>query len=159
VGEWFEWSKGLTVGGNLAVMESELTRSDAEYDLVSAYGAKKTRRMAGQPEHLVGVNLMYDIEAWGSAFGLFLTRRGDMLVTGDSVNGDRYVPMIFENPVNTLDFSYAQKIGKIWTLGFRLKNILDPAIEQEYRLEQGGEVLKSSYKLGREYSVSLSCEW
>ena len=159
LGDWVGWAKGLTAGANAAFMESEVTRPKAEYDSVKPFGGRRTRRMAGQPDHLLGLNVMYDIEAWGTSLGLFFTRRGDALVTGDSVNGDRYIPMIFENTVDTLDFNLSQKIYKRWSLGFRVKNILDPDIEQEYRLEKGGEALRSSYKLGREYSLSLSCEW
>ncbi len=159
LGEWLDWSKGLTLGANFALMESEVTRSANEYASVKAYGGGRTRRMAGQPDHLLGLNLMYDVEAWGSCFSLFFTRRGDALLSGDSVNGDRYVPMVFENPFDTLDFGFSQKLTKRWTLGLRVKNILDPEIEQEYRLEKGGEAVRSSYKVGREYSVSLACEW
>lgn len=159
IGEWAGWARGLTAGANLALMESEVTRPEYEYQLVKAFGGKRTRRMVGQPEHLLGLNLTYDIESWGSAFGLFYTRRGDALVAGDSVNGDSYYAMIFENPVDTLDFSFSQKIYRRWTLGFRVKNMLNPDIEMEYRTEGGLSASRSSYKLGREYSMSLSCEW
>jgi TonB-dependent receptor len=159
LGEWIGWTKGLTIGANAALMDSEVTRPQAEYESVKAFGGRRTRRMAGQPDHLLGLSLMYEIEDWGTSLGLFFTRRGDALVSGDSVNGDRYIPMIFENTVDTLDFSLSQKFWDHWNLGFRVKNILDPDIEQEYRLEKSGEALRSSYKLGREYSLSLSCEW
>jgi TonB-dependent receptor len=159
LGDWIDWTKGLTIGANAALMESEVHRPQNEYESVKPYGGRRTRRMAGQPDHLLGLNLMYDIEAWASSFNLFFTRRGDMLVSGDSVNGDRYVPMVFENQIDSLDFGFSQKIMRRWTLNFRVKNILDPEIQQEYRLEKGGEAIRSSYTMGREYSVSLACEW
>ncbi len=161
MGAWWRYARGLTLGFNTTLMESEVTRTENEYNTVKEYGAKRTRRMAGQPDYILGTYAMYDIEQWGSSFAAFFNRRGDVLSTGDSYNGenDVYVPMIYEEPAEQLDLGFSQKFLGRWAVGLRAKNVLDPQIKRMYRTEDGKEALRSSYRRGREYSVSLSCEW
>lgn len=164
LGYWWKYAKGLTLGFNSTLMDSELTRPQSEYEQLKQFGIDKTRRMAGQPEYILGTYAMYDIEEWGTAFGLFFNRRGDVLATGDSVNPEYgsngvYIPCIYEEPLEQLDFTFSQKFLERWAIGFKIKNLLDPQIQRKYHLDDGREMLHSSYRRGREYSISLSCEW
>ncbi|MFO7936506.1 MAG: TonB-dependent receptor [Kiritimatiellia bacterium] len=161
MGAWWKYAKGLTLGFNLTLMDSEVTRPADEYETLKEFGADKTRRMAGQPDYILGTYAMYDIEDWGTSFGLFFNRRGDALASGDSYHGeyDVYVPCIYEEALEQLDFTFSQKFLDRWAVSFKVKNLLDPQVKRMYRTEDGKEALRSSYRKGREYSISLSCEW
>lgn len=161
MGYWWKYARGLTLGFNSTLMDSEVTRPKDEYESLKEYGVGKTRRMAGQPDYILGTYAMYDIKDWGTSFGFFFNRRGDALATGDSYNGeyDVYVPSIYEEPLEQLDFTFSQKFLDHWALGFKVKNLLDPKVERKYHLDDGRTALRSSYRKGREYSIALSCEW
>ncbi len=159
IGVWWEQAKGLTLGFNSTLMDSEVTRTKDEYEQVRQFGGDLTRRMAGQPDYIIGTYAMYDIEDWGTGFGLFFNRSGDVLAVGDGVDGDEYTPCIYLKPLEQLDFTFSQKIYERWSLGFKIKNLLNPRVESEYRMENNQSVERSSYRVGREYSISLACEW
>ena len=159
MGVWWKYAKGLTLGFNSTLMESEVTRPADEYKLVKEFGGDTTRRMAGQPDYILGTYAMYDIEDWGSSFGLFFNKRGDVLAVGDSVDDSKYTPCIYEEPLEQLDFTFRQKFYEHWSVGFKIKNLLDPQVKRVYKMDNGKEALRSSYRKGREYSISLSCEW
>jgi outer membrane receptor protein involved in Fe transport len=160
IGQLWSYARGLTLGFNSTLMESEVVRPADEFQQVQEFGAERTRRMAGQPEYILGTYAIYDIEDWGTSLGLFFNRRGDVLAVGDSVdNGDEYTPCIYEEPLEQLDFTISQRFLKRWTVGFKIKNLLNPKVKRVYRMEDGNEALRSSYRRGREYSISLACEW
>jgi outer membrane receptor protein involved in Fe transport len=159
MGVWWQYARGLTLGFNSTLMDSQVTRPKDEYEQVKEFGGDSTRRMAGQPDYIIGTYAMYDIEDWGTGFGLFFNRVGDLLSVGDSVDGDEYTPCIYQQPLEQLDFTFSQKFYERWTLGFKIKNLLNPKVSSEYRMENGKSIERSSYRVGREYSVALSCEW
>ena len=71
-----------------------------------------------------------------------------------------YIPNIYATSVATLNFGISQKIGKHTKLQFQVKNLLNPEIEEVYRSEYtGGDVTKSSYTKGIDFSLSLTASF
>lgn len=171
LGQFVEALDGLSVGGNLTLIDSEVTMSDDDVGFyyqdpevrnVERFGFVETsREMVNTPERLYNLFATYDLEKTGTKLGLFYTVQGDTLLAGADNRGNDYVPNVYATEFGTLNFSLSQKIGERWTLGFKAKNLLDPEIQQVYRSEHidGGDVLKRSYSKGMEFSVSLGCEF
>ncbi|OJR70240.1 hypothetical protein BK387_31395 [Escherichia coli] len=54
-----------------------------------------------------------------------------------------------------LDFTFKMKFNKRFGIGLNAKNLLDPKIEREQQ-NKTQDVLVRSYKLGRNFSLSLN---
>jgi hypothetical protein len=165
------WSplEGFSVGANATFIESEVTMQESHRGVGGGAQLPETRDMLNAPEHLYNFNFMYDNKDWGTQAGLFYTVTGDTLVSGGSMIGT-YNPSVYSKEYGTLTFSLSQKIGKNWKVSFKAKNLLDPEIQEVYRADQltgpsgiiekiPGEVVKTSYKKGMDFSISLSCEF
>jgi TonB-dependent receptor len=165
------WSSidGFSVGANATFIKSEVTMLESHRGVGGGPKLPETRDMLNAPEHLYNFNFMYDNKDWGTQAGLFYTVTGDTLVSGGSMFGT-YNPSVYSKEYGTLTFSLSQKIGKNWKVSFKAKNLLDPQIQEVYRADQltgpagtiaeiPGEALKTSYKKGMDFSISLSCEF
>ena len=163
LGQFISALDGLSVGGNLTLINSEVTLPDDEVLRLDTFGPAgdwRTRNMTGAPEDLYNLFATYDIEKTGTKLALFYTVTGDTLVAGPRSRGE-YVPSVYAKQYGTLNFSLSQKFGEHWSLGFKAKNLLDPKIQEVYRSDyvEGGDVLKKSYTRGMEFSISLGCEF
>ncbi len=162
LGQFFNPFDGLSVGGNLTLISSEVTMPEDEVDRYyqNNYGFVETSRdMLNAPEYLYNLYTTYDIDKTGTKLGLFYTVKGDTLVAGPSTYGE-YIPSVYAKEYGSLNFTASQQFGDRWNLAFKVKNITDPRIEQVYRSDVlGEEVLKSSYTKGVEYSLGLSGSW
>lgn len=161
LGRFWPAVDGLSVGANATKIDSKVTVSDDEVDFLKTNAGVTilNRDMTGAPEHLYNVYALYDLAEWGTRFSLFYTVRGDTLVAGAGSNNANFVPSIYEAEVGTLNFSVSQKFGKDdqWDLTFKAKNLTDPDIDQVYRSRLvASDVIRTSFKRGREFSVSLS---
>lgn len=152
--------EGFSIGGNVTLINSEVTLPKREADSLRAAGfPEPTRDMTNAPEFLYNIFTTYDIERTGTQLALFYTVRGDMLIAGAADSGS-YMPSVYEKEYGTLNFSWLQKLGKIWKLKFQAKNLLNPAIDTVYRSDYiDGDVQKTSYTKGIEYSIGLSANF
>ncbi len=154
-----DWLADFTVGGNASLITSEVTLPAEEQAGLAGVGVNtRTRPLLGQPEYLLNANIVYDNTRTGTALGLFYTLTGEKLVVGEAVS-DNYNPNVYELPVDSLDFSLEQKIGRHWRVTFRAKNLTDPLIERAYRVTWRPDITQSSYKRGIDYSLSATCTW
>jgi outer membrane receptor protein involved in Fe transport len=55
-----------------------------------------------------------------------------------------------------LDFTLKQRLNDVWTLGFSAKNLTNTEREISYDDDVVSASSNESYKLGREYKISLS---
>ncbi len=163
LGEWHESLAGLMIGGNATVIESEVTLPKEETEeladpLIDA--PIRTRHMMNAPEHLYNIYMTYESEQYGTKVGVFYTVRGDMLVAGAGQAETNFIPNVYETEYGTLNFTFAQKLNDHWTIKFKAKNLLNPKIQTVYRSEYiGQDVVRSSYRKGIDFSVSLGAEW
>jgi outer membrane receptor protein involved in Fe transport len=172
LGEWWSPLAGLSVGGNLTVIESKVDATPELENLeVSALGLShpeiikadyngNTRDMMGAPEYLYNLNATYTVPKFGTELGLFYTVKGDSLKAAGTQDEGNWIPHVYEKKFASLNFSLSQKLGENWKLGFKAKNLLNPEIQTVYRSNyNGGDVAKTSYTKGREFSISLSYEF
>ncbi|WP_145194635.1 TonB-dependent receptor [Planctomycetes bacterium Poly30] len=160
---YWEALEGLSFGANATFIQSEVSLPDSEAADFASYGYDLTKRDAtNAPEHLFNVYLTYDVPYTGTLLGLFYTVRGDTLVTGDSLadNGTKYIPAVYQEQFDTLNFSVAQQLSKHFRLQFRAKNLTNPSINEIYRSDfVEGETLNTTFTRGIEYSVSISANF
>jgi outer membrane receptor protein involved in Fe transport len=116
------------------------------------------RDMEGQPNFLFNFNLGYDIDEWGTSLNYFYNIRGDVLKTGAAV-GWSAVPDVYTKQLDTANISLSQKIGDTLKLTVGAQNLLNATVEDVYRLPDGTEISKRSYREGIRYSVGLSGSW
>ncbi|QHI70038.1 TonB-dependent receptor [Tichowtungia aerotolerans] len=169
MGEWWDLLDGLSVGGNLTYIQSELDASGKEIkdlfdaglaDVVAAEYDGTIRDMMGTPEYLYNLNATYTVPKFGTELGLFYTVKGDALKTAGTQDGGYYFPHVYEKEYATLNFSLSQKLWERWKLGFKVKNLLNPEVQDVYRSKYTGQdMVKNSYKKGVEFSISLGCEF
>ncbi len=151
--------EGLSIGANATIIDSEVTLPEDEIDKLNQpniMAPMTTRHMTNAPEHLYNLFLTYDIDD-KTQFGLFYTVRGDTLIAGAGQANGRYIPNVYETEYGTLNLSLSRKLSENGTLKFQAKNLLDPKIESVYRSRYiGGDVTKTSYRKGMEFSLSYS---
>ncbi|MEA3305566.1 MAG: carboxypeptidase regulatory-like domain-containing protein [Candidatus Omnitrophota bacterium] len=169
-GKLHPWLKGLQGRFNATIIDSEVTvpleLPDTGQNLVgvriNADGnavISRARDMKGAPEYLLNASIIYDISNWGTQFSAFYTRKGDTLVAGEGIS-DGYFPNVYAKGYAELALGLSQKLWNNWKLTFRAKNVLNPKIEEVYRSSYiDGDALKTSYRKGRIFSISLSGEW
>ena len=159
LGEFWKGLDTVSVGANATFISSEVTLPDdeaAEFLDPNVQAPMPTRDMTNAPAHLYNVYLTWDAKDSDTQVSLFWTVQGDTLVAGADANQDRFVPNVYAKEYDTLNFSVSHATGIIrWQL--QVKNITDPEIEEVYRSKYiGGDVAKSSYTKGIEYSLGFS---
>jgi outer membrane receptor protein involved in Fe transport len=121
------------------------------------------REMTNAPEYLYNLFLTYELDKLGlkgTQLGLFYSVRGDTLIAGAGQSKGYFVPNVYEKEYGTFNLSVSQRIGERWKLEFQAKNLLDPKIETAYRSEYiDGDVTKTSYRKGMEFSLSVNWEF
>ena len=163
LGRFWNWGQGIAAGANATLIESEVTLPADEAAVFAgpAIGAPfTTREMTSAPEHLYNLYLTYDQVELGTQLALFYTVQGDTLVAGAGVSDGGFVPNVFAAQYDTLNASFTQKLGRYLKLQIQAKNLTNPEIEEVYRSGFiGGDVTKSSFTRGIDYSIGLSASF
>ena len=69
------------------------------------------------------------------------------------------MPDVYAEDYGTLNLSAMQPLGRLFRLTFAAKNLTNPAIQTVYRSDYiDGDVLRSTYSQGIEYSLTLGME-
>ncbi len=160
LGNYTEDLDGLSVGANATFINSEVTlpASEAAAFAAPAIDVPITSRDAtNAPDHLYNLYVTYDVESTGTQFALFYTIKGDTLIAGAGQSNGNFVPSVYAKEYGTLNLSVSQEVTEQTKVTFQAKNLTNEAIETVYG-GQGtdGETLRSSYTLGREFSIGLS---
>ncbi|MFN3533246.1 MAG: TonB-dependent receptor domain-containing protein [Candidatus Brocadia sp.] len=162
LGYFWDVMKGLSIGGNVTFIDSEVTLPESERENLANAGVETTtRNMLGAPEYLYNIYLTYDYEPFGTQIGLFYTVKGDTLVVGAGSRNGHYVPDVFATEFGTLNLSVSKKLGKHFGLTFLARNLTNPAIKEVYRTPDflGDEEVKTSYTKGIDFLFSISGVW
>jgi outer membrane receptor protein involved in Fe transport len=173
----------FSIGGNLALIAAEIDVPEAFQDLLSGgfylsngqrvggdYSANAdtgeyneandSRPLFNQPEWIANMDITFEQPEWGTRATLALFTQSDVLVSAASYLGgvgnavavtDRYMDSYYQ-----LDFTLKQRLNDVWTLGFSAKNLTDTEREISYDDDVVSASSNESYKLGREYKISLS---
>ena len=150
---------GFSIGANATFIDSEVKLPDGEVAAFEALGAPITERNAtNAPEHLYNLYLNYDYAESGTQASLFYTVTGDSLVAGAGEAGGNFIPDVYAKEFGTLNFSISRRLRDHITLEFKARNLTNPDIEQVYRSDHvpGGDVTRTSFQRGREFSIGIS---
>ena len=163
LGRFWDKLDGLSAGANATFIDSEVTlpkEEAAQFEQPNIKAPMSKRDMTNAPEYLYNLYLTYEmgkLGLTGTELALFYTVQGDTLIAGAGQSNGKFVPNVYAKESGTLNMSLSQKFGDNWKLQLQAKNLLDPAIETVYRSEYiDSDMTKTSYKKGREFSISLS---
>jgi outer membrane receptor protein involved in Fe transport len=155
--------KGLTVGGNLTFIKSKVMLPQSEIDglnELSILVPMTSRDMSNAPKYLYNLYATYDWKKYAMDFGLFYTVKGDTLIAGAGQSNGHFIPSVYEKEYGTLNFSLGKKLGEHGKLSFQIKNFLNPDIQTVYRAYVlDGDKVKTTYKKGVDYTVSVNVNW
>ncbi len=139
----------FTLGGNLTLVESEVDKGPFDF-------GDSGVPLAGQSPYIVNLDLTYFNPRSETTVSLFYNVFGERLFSV----GQRETPHIFEQPVDSLDFTLSQRLNDRWKIKFSIKNLLDPLIQSTYDFNgDGPEYIYSSYQRGRSFGLSISYEF
>jgi hypothetical protein len=159
LGHFLDVLGGLAVGANATLIQSEVMLPDdeaAEFEAPNIGAPMRSRDMAFAPESLTNLFLTYATERTGTELAMFYTIQGDTLVAGAGQSNGNYVPNVYADDFDTLNFSIGQRLSKFVKLQFHAKNLTNPRIREVYRSDYIGEdVTKTSYTQGVEYAVTI----
>lgn len=160
LGHFVDRLAGLSLGANGTFIDSNVRLPDNEIAAFSAPGIKApmtSRDMTNAPAHLYNLYMTYDVPHTGTQLAIFYTVQGDTLVAGAGQSSGFFVPSVYAKEFDSLNFSLSQQFGKNFKLQLQAKNLTNPRIEEVYRSPYiGGDVTKTSYTRGVEFSLSLS---
>lgn len=143
----------LSFGANLSLIESEVDLPEEELAFLRTRdpNISPTRELQGQSPYILNLSVNYDLLDWEASTSLFYNIYGERL---DEV-GVGGAPNAYEQPRGVLDFYYSQPLWNKITLKFTAKNLLDSSFEilQTFK---GEDFVRSLYRTGRTYSLSLS---
>jgi TonB-dependent receptor len=154
LGNLVEWLEYINIGGNLSVIESEVSVPEID---VQIYGISDTRDFMGLSGFLANLDLSYNQPDWGTNITLSYNYTGERLALVNTTNVG--LGNIFEKGVSRLNFIVSQDLGEAWTIKFTASNLLDPTFERYYAVDAeagGGERIFSKYQRGRTFSLSLT---
>ena len=154
------WAPGFGIGLNATLIDSEVEVPESEQISLASFGLEdETRRLQGQPEYVVNVNLTYDNERSGTSMGLFYTEVGRTLKTGAARGIEDGSPNVFEESYANLDFTLTQNIKKGFSLSLEVKNLTRDDRDSVYRRSDGEEVIKATLDTARKIGLSARYSW
>lgn len=177
----------FSVGGNLALIDAKVDvqgsimdlfgpgfdfDSNADGSIDSTIGGgfrdiESERGLVRQPEWLVNADISFEQPDWGTRATLSVFGQSRVLDTAagfnDIVDSDfsptdlatfnEYEKAFFE-----VNFTLSQQLNENWRIGFTAKNLTDSERGIEYEDDVNAPD-RTSFKLGRSYSVSVSASF
>ena len=128
---------------NISAIESKVELGSA-----GATQTSRSRPLQGQSKYLANIQMGYKPEDGKWEATALYNVAGKRIAQVGAIG----LPDTFEQPFHQLDFTARYRFAPEWSLGFRLKNILDESVEYT----QGGLPTRE-YKPGRE--IGFSIEW
>ncbi len=139
----------------LAKSKSEFVRSRIEIaNGVKTYVPLDTlsRSMFGQAPYVLNGILNYHADSLGLVFTLSYNVQGPRLViASDNIE----IPDVYEMPRHLLDFKVTKRLGKHFSLGFRVRDILNTPVRRSYNANDFA-VDFDNYTYGTNYILDIS---
>jgi outer membrane receptor protein involved in Fe transport len=144
----------FSVGGNVALIQSSTDLDPLEYQFKTNIlpHAESTRPLFEQSPYILNLDASYDNRASGTSVSLIYNVSGPRLILASLTSED-----VYEQPAPTLDLIFSQRIGRQATIKLTAKNLLDSIRERTYGKD--GQLIFSSYRVGRTFGVSLSYDF
>ena len=153
--------KGLAAGVNLSVIDSEVTVPEHERTgLELNYGlGQASRRLLGQPEYVLNLNVTYDNDDLGFSAGLFYNVTGETLITGAASGNTGGIPDAHALTYATLDLTASKKFGKGLALGLKAQNLFAGSKGSEWRTPANEVAIRTDRPTARTFGLSLGYKW
>ena len=127
-----QWGRDLFVAGNLTVSDSEIVIGDAALNVTN-----NTRRMTQHSPYVLNLQVGYDAPGGQHSTTLVYNVSGERIYYA----GRNGAPDAFEQPFNSVDWTYSYYPTDSMTLKLRVQNLLG----QDVKISQGGvDVLEQS---------------
>jgi TonB-dependent receptor len=158
--------ESYSVGGNVTYIDASVEENPfgvstlVQQNLV-APGTKIERRLYDQPEWLGNFDITWSKPRWGTTATLAFNYTGDVLYAAAAgAAGAQSSFDIYTRSTHRIDFSLTQKLSKTLKLRAGVKNLTDPERGTIYDPERtSGEIVRSKFHSGREFSLSLTAEF
>jgi hypothetical protein len=153
--------KGLVVGANFAVIDSEVDVPELEQISLAGFGLDEpARRLQGQPDRLFNASITYDNDRIGASAGAFYNVVGDTLLTGAARGSDGGIPNTFETPFRSLDLTYTQRITRdLLSVSLKARNFLEHERTSEFRTPGGDALVKTMRETRASYGITFQLKW
>ncbi|MCC6670945.1 MAG: TonB-dependent receptor [Planctomycetes bacterium] len=162
LGQFWEPMGGVAVGVNATYIDAKVNLPEDEargFRLPNIRAPMDSRDMTNAPEYLWNAYMTYDLPTTGTQLAVFYTVQGDTLVAGAGQSNGNYVPNVYAQDYDTLNLTVSQRLGEFVKVQFGAKNLTNPRIEEVYRSPYiGGDVLKTSYTRGVEFTFGIGGE-
>lgn len=137
---------GLDMGisGNYSSITSSVVLADGISE------SSKKRAMQGQSPYTINLMLSMDYEPYAIKSALIYNEIGERIVQV----GKNALPSVYEEPFKSLDVTFNKEISDTFSMGFKLKNLLD----EEVLYTQDGKVYMR-YKEGISYSFDMGMKF
>jgi len=150
---WSEALRGLSVGFNFALIESEVTIPELDLAAIRELipDADDKRPLFGQSNYTFNADVSYFVVPWNTTFTLSYNVAGERLhvvTTGP-------LPDIYEQPSPTLDFNIAKTFRHGWAARLSVDNILD-SVREKTLTYAGQSFAYERYRVGRTYALSVA---
>jgi outer membrane receptor protein involved in Fe transport len=157
LGRFRDGLDGYSIGANAAFIDSKVNLTPEEIEIFEELEVPMTSRDAtGAPDYLYNLYLTAQLGDT-TEVALFYTFQGDTLVAGAGESLGNFVPSVYAKEYGTLNCTISKILGKHFRLTLQGKNLTNPEIEEVYRSDfTGGDVTKTSYTRGVEFTLGLS---
>lgn len=128
-------------------------------------GETVERRLFDQPEYLANFDLTWNQERWGTTATLAVNFVSDVLAASggnvSAVNPEIESSLdLYSRAYERVDFFITQKLTRNLKLRVGVKNLTDPVRGTIYDPERTAHtIIRNEYRVGREYSVSMSASF
>ncbi len=145
--------KDFSVDANFSYIRSEVAIDSVELESIHAVDpeAASTRPLFGQASYIVNAMLSYDNKKAGFTSNLVFNVIGPRI----SLVTKGGTPEVYQNPFPKLDFNASKTLGEHFSVGLKIKNILNPENSQTYTFK-GTEYPYYNFTIGRLYELKIS---
>jgi outer membrane receptor protein involved in Fe transport len=110
------------------------------------------RQMFGQAPFVINGILTYTADSLGLTVSVSYNIQGKRLVVAADV---KEVPDIYEQPRNLIDLKVSKTLGKHFSMGLTIKDLLNSPVTRSYDYADGTNLDYDQYHYGTSYSLSL----
>lgn len=109
------------------------------------------RTMFGQSPYVINTIVGYQFDSIGVALSASYNVQGRKLVIS-SVNGN---PDVYEMPRHQLDLKISKTLGRYFTAGVKIQNILNEPVRRAYLFDDDSTIDYDNYRYGATYTLTL----
>lgn len=134
----------MGISGNYSSITSSVVLPEGNTE------SSQKRAMQGQSPYTINLMLSMDYEPYAIKSALIYNEIGERIVQV----GKNALPSVYEQPFKSLDMTFNKEISDTFSMGFKLKNLLD----EEVLYTQDGKVYMR-YKEGISYSFDMGMKF